>query len=275
MTTPPAAGSYLGVAPGVDLYYEVHGEGPPLVLLSGWTFSTEVFEHQISHFSRTHQVIAIDQRSHGRSTMAGSGNDYGTLGADLLALLEALDLRDVVVVGWSFGCLTTWSAVRQGALPRIRAVVSIDLSPKPLSTVDTDWVEGTLDDIAGAYNGYLSSPEGHRDFVAGYATELMIQRDLEPSELQWLIDQSTRTPTPIAAQLFASGMFSDYREEAALLDRSVPTLFVVAEHWAPTARAFLAEHCPSASIEVLGGHLMLWEHAERFNTVLEGFLATS
>lgn len=274
MSTPSAVGTYLGVSPGIDLYYEVHGEGPPLVLLSGWTFSTEVFEHQIAHFARTHQVIAVDQRSHGRSTMAGSGNDYGTLGADLLALLEALDLREVVVVGWSFGCLTTWSAVRHGALDRIRAVVSIDLSPKPLSTVDTDWVEGPLDDIAGAYNAYLTSPEGHRGFVTAYATEVMVQRDLEPTELQWLIDQSTRTPTPVAAQLFASGMLSDYREEAALLDRSVPTLFVVAEHWAPTASAFLAEHCPSARVEVLGGHLMFWEHAERFNAVLDDFLAT-
>jgi non-heme chloroperoxidase len=45
-------GAYLEVAPGVELYYEEHGAGSPLVFAPGWTFTTEVFEHQVAHFAR-------------------------------------------------------------------------------------------------------------------------------------------------------------------------------------------------------------------------------
>ena len=52
-------GSFFEVEPGVKLYYEVSGEGPPLVFVPGWTFSTDVFDHQIAHFSRTHRVVTF------------------------------------------------------------------------------------------------------------------------------------------------------------------------------------------------------------------------
>ncbi len=50
-------GSYLEVAPGVDIYYEDEGEGVPLVLIPGWTFTTKVFDHQFAAFSGSHRVI--------------------------------------------------------------------------------------------------------------------------------------------------------------------------------------------------------------------------
>lgn len=266
-------GHYLEVEPGVEVYYEDHGDGPPIVFVPGWTFSTEVFDRQVEHLAGRHRVIVVDQRSHGRSPVAGHGNNYGTLGADLVKLVEALELDQVVFVGWSFGALTNWSYLRHAGLDRVRAMVSVDLSPKPLSVVDTDWAEGPLDEIAGAYNEFLTTPAGHRAFVTYYAEEVMVQRDLEPAELAWLVDQSLRTPTPVAAQLFASGMFSDYRAEATKVDAERPTLHFVAEHWAPTATAFLATHCPRGEVRVLGGHLMFWEHAERFNEMLDEFVA--
>ncbi|MFA1820389.1 hypothetical protein ACDX78_09410 [Virgibacillus oceani] len=63
----------------------------------------------------------------------------------------------------------------------------------------------------------------------------MVQRELHNEELNWLVEQSLKTPYYIAANLFASGIFSDYLEEAASASKSVPTLTLVAEHWAETA----------------------------------------
>ena len=67
-------------------------------------------------------------------------------------------------------------------------------------------------------------------------------------------------------------MFSDYREEAKLLIEQVPTLTIAAEHWSETARSFMQRISPEARVEILGGHLMFWEHSDKFNEILEGFL---
>ncbi len=75
--------------------------------------------------------------------------------------------------------------------------------------------------------------------MAGYADQVMVQRDLTKEELFWLVDQSAKSPPWVAAALFASGMFSNYMAEAKLLDASLPSLNIIAEHWADTAVPFL------------------------------------
>ncbi|GAB4451502.1 MAG: hypothetical protein Kow0031_34040 [Anaerolineae bacterium] len=266
-------GSYVEVDPGIELYYEERGSGQPIIFIPGWTFTTEVFQHQLEHFGQSHRAITFDPRSHGRSTTTPHVNDYTTHGDDLAKLIAALELKDVVLVGWSFGCLNSWAYVRQAGLDNVKAVVSVDLSPKPLSTEPGDWVEGPLDEIAGAYNAFLRSPKGQRDFVEYYATQVMIQEQVEPAQLFWVIEQSLKTPYYVAAQLFASGMFSNYLEEAQLVDANVPALTICAEHWAETAVAFTNKHCPNTQTAVLGGHMMFWEHPAKFNQILDDFLA--
>jgi non-heme chloroperoxidase len=130
-------GKYIEVEPGVELYYEDYGQGTPLLFVPGWTFTGEVFEHQVAHFAATHRVIVVDPRGQGRSSVTLHGNDYATHGADLAKLIKALELRDVVLVGWSFGSLAAWGYVQQEGLAALKAMVGIDLSPKPLSTNPT------------------------------------------------------------------------------------------------------------------------------------------
>lgn len=272
MTT-ASPGTYLEVAPGVELYYEEHGAGPPIVFVPGWTFTTEVFEHQVAHFARSRRVIVVDPRSQGRSSKALHGNDYSTHGADLARLFEALELRDAVLVGWSTGTLDVLGYVQHAGTGALRAVVGIDMSPKPLSASAEDWVEGPLDEIAGAWRSFLRSPQGQRDFISYYATEVMVQRELSPAELDWIVRMSLTTPHYLASALFADAMFCDFSAELKALSEAVPTLYVIAEHWSQTAVAFLGRNFPQVKTEVLGGHMMFWEHAERFNAVVGEHLA--
>ena len=266
-------GKYIKIEPGVEIFVQDTGSGDPLVLIPGWTFTTEVFHKQIEHFQKTNRVIAIDPRSHGRSSVTLHGNDYVTHGADLAKVIDALELKDVTLIGWSFGCLTMWEYIRQYGTGNLKSLVFVDLSAKPLSVNhEQDWVEGPLDEIAAVYTQYLRDPEKQREFVTAYATDVMVQRELEEKELNWIVEQSAKTPHYIAAQLFASGMFSDYRQEARLASESVPTLTIVAEHWADTAKNFVAQHAPQSAVEVLGGHMMFWEHAEKFNQIIGQFL---
>jgi non-heme chloroperoxidase len=263
--------AYLTLEPGVELYYEEAGQGSPIVFIPGWTFNGTVFEHQVAHFSKTHRVITIDPRGQGRSTKTVHGVNYDTQGADVAKLIDALGLEDVVLVGWSTGSLTNLSYAKAAGTGKLKGVVGIDMSPKALSVDDTDWVEGPLDEIAGAFKTFLGSPQGQRDFISWYATEVMVQRELNEQELEWLVGQSAQTPYYIAALLFADAMYSDYREQATQVSEAVPTHYVVAEHWAETAVPFLNKNFPKITTSVLGGHLMFWEHSEKFNEILEKF----
>jgi len=266
-------GKYVEVEPGVNLFVQDIGNGDPIVFLPGFTFTGEIFEKQVEHFSKTNRVIVVDPRSHGRSSMVVHGNDYVTHGTDLAKVIQELGLTDVTLVGWSFGCLTIWEYIKQQGTDGLKAIILIDMSPKSLSiNHEDDWVEGPLDDIASIYNTALRSSDGQHEFMKAYTTGVMVQREVTEEELEWIVGQSMNTPTYIAQQLFASGMFSDYREQAKQASESVPTLTVVAEHWAETAKAFTLKISPKSVVEVLGGHLMFWEYSENFNTLVEKFL---
>lgn len=90
-----------------SLYYEVYGEAisgrRPLLLLHGGLTSIDVFFAQLPALSETRQVIAIDLRGQGRSTMGSSDFSYRLLASDVVAVLNALDVESVDVVGWSDG----------------------------------------------------------------------------------------------------------------------------------------------------------------------------
>lgn len=263
---------YVTVAPGVELHLWEKGEGKPLVFIPGLTFSGEIFKAQIEHFSANYRVVAIDPRGQGYSAKTVDGNDYLTHGRDLAALLDALELTDVVLIGWSTGNLDTWSYVQQFGRERLRGVVTIDMSPLPLSPDPTWWTEGTIEELSAAATQVLTSPEGTRAFFSEYATGIMIQHEMEPAELEYLLDISGRTPYWICRALFCDAIFSNFLETARDLGATFPSLMFIAEHWQDVAKPFVETQLPGYETYVMGGHLMFYEYPEKWNAVLEEFL---
>ncbi|MDR1731304.1 MAG: alpha/beta hydrolase [Synergistaceae bacterium] len=265
------SGKYVEIHPGIELYYEEVGEGTPLLLVPGWTFTTEVFAYQLEYFSKKYRVIALDPRSQGRSPVQQTGNNYERHAADLARFIKALGLRDIVLLGWSVGNHTVWKYVEQEGTAALKALVTIDMSPTSMSPNPENWTEGTFEELGGAYN-MLETTKGHRDFVEAYAREIMVQRKLSPAEMFWIIEQSTKTPTHIARELFASLLFSDCTKGAKTASESVPTLNFIAEHWSAKAEPFMTKLFPKTKNVIMGGHLLFWEHHEKFNKILEEFI---
>ena len=88
----------------VELYYEDWGQGRPVVLIHGWPLDHQMWEYQsVFLASRGLRVIAYDRRGFGKSSKPWTGYDYDTLADDLKALLDALELQDVTLVGFSMG----------------------------------------------------------------------------------------------------------------------------------------------------------------------------
>ena len=98
----PAAGNYIDVN-GIKIYYEIYGEGEPILLLHGNGGSIENFVYQIPELSKHFKVIAVDSRAQGRTTDSDSEITYALMASDMSELIDKLGLGKVNVVGWSDG----------------------------------------------------------------------------------------------------------------------------------------------------------------------------
>jgi pimeloyl-ACP methyl ester carboxylesterase len=88
----------------INLYYEDHGSGPAVVLLSGWPLDSRSWEPQLHALLEAgHRVITYDRRGFGQSDRPTTGYDFDTLARDLDTLLTELDLREITLVGFSLG----------------------------------------------------------------------------------------------------------------------------------------------------------------------------
>ena len=111
----------------VDLYYEDNGTGSPVVLLHGWPVDSRSWEPQLPALVQAgNRVITYDRRGFGRSSRPATGYDFDTLAADLDAVLTALDLRDVTLVGFSLGTGEVARYIGRYGTDRLRGAVMIE-----------------------------------------------------------------------------------------------------------------------------------------------------
>src|SRR5215467_15437274 len=88
----------------IDLYYEDHGSGKPVVLIHGWPLSGASWEKQTTALlAAGFRVITYDRRGFGQSSKAATGYDYDTLAADLNEVIEETDVDDAALFGFSMG----------------------------------------------------------------------------------------------------------------------------------------------------------------------------
>lgn len=264
---------YLKLEEGIEMHYVEKGAGDPLIFIPGLTFCAEIFHAQIDHFSKHYRVIAIDPRSQGLSTKTPHGNDYLTHGNDLAKVIDALDLNQVVLVGWSTGNLDTWAYIQQHGTEKVKAAVTIDMSPLPMSPDPDVWTEAGIEELRVVFSQILTNPENTRAFFSDYTKEVMLQQVAEQEQLEAILDLSARTPYYVCSALFSSAVFSDFTETAKNISETIPSLMFIAEHWAEVAEPFMNSRFPGTKTVVIGGHLMFYEYPERWNQVLEEFLA--
>src|SRR6202167_4937370 len=115
---------------GVDIYYEVHGDGPPLLLTHGYSSTSEMWNGQVEALSKHHKLVLWDMRGHGRSDYPSDPAAYSEAltVADMAALLDEVGAKQTIVGGLSLGGYMSLAFYR--AHPeRVRALLIIDTGP--------------------------------------------------------------------------------------------------------------------------------------------------
>jgi len=122
--------STITVKDGTTLYYKDWGEGPVVTFSHGWPLSSDAWDGQLFFLSQNgFRVVAHDRRGHGRSSQAWSGNDMNGYADDLAAVIEALDLKDVTLVGHSTGGGEVARYIGRHGTKRVAAAVLIAAVP--------------------------------------------------------------------------------------------------------------------------------------------------
>lgn len=264
----------------IELYYEDHGSGQPVVLIHGYPLDGSSWEKQAAALLEAgYRVITYDRRGFGKSSKPTEGYDYDTFAADLDTLLTSLDLNDAVLVGFSMGTgevgryLGTYGSARVA-----RAAFLGSLEPFLLKTDDNP--DGVPQDVfdglkeAATADRYAFFTEFFKNF---YNTDTFLgtpRLSQEAVDASWNLAASAGATASVAAQ---PTWLTDFRRDIPKID--VPALIVhgTADNILPidsTGRPF-AKSLPSAEyVEIEGApHGLLWTHAAEVNEALLGFLA--
>ena len=120
-------------------YYKIHGDGKPLFMLPGWTCSTKFWKYNVNELARHFQVVLMDMRGHGESEKVLHNHRISRYAMDVKNLLDALDLKDVTVLGWSMGASILWSYIELFGNYRIDSLICADQSPAQYVKPDWSW----------------------------------------------------------------------------------------------------------------------------------------
>jgi non-heme chloroperoxidase len=115
---------------GTEIYYKDWGKGPVVTFSHGWPLSSDAWDAQMLFLAQNgFRVVAHDRRGHGRSSQASSGNDMDGYADDLAAVIEALDLKDAMLVGHSTGGGEVARYIGRHGTKRVAKVVLIAAVP--------------------------------------------------------------------------------------------------------------------------------------------------
>ena len=263
----------------IELHYEDHGAGRPVVLIHGWPLSGRSWENQVPALvAAGYRVIAYDRRGFGNSSQPWGGYDYDTFAADLNALLEHLDVREATLVGFSMGGGEVVRYLGTYGSDRVAQAVLASAVPPYLYKSD-DNPDGGLDDdaIAGFQAGVKSDRLAFlNQFTTGFFS---VSGQLKVSEAQreYARDIAAFASPKGTLDCITAFARTDFRGDLEKV--TVPTLIIHGDSDAivpfEVSGKRSAESITDSDLVVIEGgpHGINASHAEEFNQALLAFLA--
>lgn len=265
-------------ADGIEIYYEDIGTGQPIVLIHGWPLSGAMWEYQVVPLVKAgFRCISYDRRGFGRSGKSSTSYDYATLGLDLAALIDTLELRDVTLVGFSMGGgevveYLTKHNVKQRVS---RAILVSAITPFMLQTIDNpdgvdpqvfeDMRNGLRDDRPGFLTGFTE-----KFFGVGMLTS--------PVSMPMLAAncEVAMTASPLATLACVTSFSStDFRAQCAEINVPVLIIHGDGDQTVPidVSGARAADLIPNAELEIYEGapHGLFYTHRHELSQDIAAF----
>jgi non-heme chloroperoxidase len=270
----------VGVENGTDIeiYYEDHGSGRPVVLIHGYPLNGRSWERQQPELlAAGYRAINYDRRGFGLSSQPTAGYDYDTFAADLRALLERLDLHDVILCGFSMGSGEVTRYLGTHGSARVQKAALFGAIP-PFLLKRADNPEGVdrqvFEDIKAAI--VRDRYAYFKDFLDNFYNVDVLAPD-RISEQAWQASFNVAAgASPYASYACVDTWLTDFRDDLGRID--VPTLVVHGTEDRILPIGATADRLPALIADVRlvrvegGPHNIGWTHPEEVNAALREFL---
>ncbi|MBO3749515.1 alpha/beta hydrolase [Streptosporangiaceae bacterium NEAU-GS5] len=263
---------------GINLYYEDHGNGQPVVLIHGYPLDGHSWERQVPVLlDAGYQVITYDRRGFGQSSQPTIGYDYDTFAADLNALIEHLDVRDAFLVGFSMGTGEVTRYLGQYGSERIRKAVLLGAIPPFLLKTDDnpEGVDGQVfEDIKSAIikDRYKYLESFLNDF---YNVDVLGGTRISDRAWQASFNVAAAA-SAYATYVCVDSWLTDFRDDLPNIDVPMLIMHGTADRILPFPNT--AERLPSLLKDAKlipvedGPHNIGWTHHDKVNPALLDFL---
>src|ERR1700730_8160426 len=262
----------------IELYYEDHGSGQPVVLIHGYPLNGTSWEKQVPVLLNAgHRVITYDRRGFGKSSQPTTGYNYDTFAEDLHQLVTQLDLHDFTLVGFSMGGGEVARYIgKYGSKSVSKAVIISGVPPYLLKTGDNP--EGldasifTATEKAVVADRYAFFTGFFKDF---YNTDLLLGKRVSEQAVQasWNVAVGS---SPTSSLACVPTWHEDFRKDLSRVDVATLVIHGDADRIVPieAAGSRTAKLIKGARLVAVkdGPHCVTWTHAEEVNRELVGFL---
>ena len=251
---------------GINLYYEIHGEGQPLLFIHGLGSSTRDWEFQVQEFAKSYKVITLDLRGHGQSDKPAGPYSMSMFAADTVGLLKGLGIDAPHVVGLSLGGGVAFQMAVDASLP-LKSLIIVNSTPELIVRTFkermTVWQRIAIVKLLGMRK--MGEVLSKRLFIKPE------QEDIRQMFVTRWAENDQRT------YLNAMRALVGWSVAARIGSISCPTLVIAADQdYSPLSvkEAYTAQ-IPGAQLAVIpdSRHATPVEHPQEFNLVLQKFLA--
>ena len=246
------------------------GAQPALVFIPGWSTGADIWRQQLDYFAPSYRVIAFDPRSQGESTKTTSGNTPETRAQDLHALLERLNVRRPVLIGWSQGVQDVAAYVERYGTKDLAGIVLVDAAV-------SDGADGMVARAqeAGAQFKMFAVYQAHqREYLSGMMRAI-ISKPQSDNATEQLVNTGMKTPPDIGVAMLIADMFGVNRSPA-FKKIDCPTLIIAAAKSDELARqeagAKQISHARFEKVEDTA-HAVLIDQPDRFDELLASFVS--
>ena len=218
---------YITSQDGAEIFYKDWGTGAPVVFSHGWPLNSDSWEAQMLHVaSNGFRAVAHDRRGHGRSTQTWDGNDMDTYADDLAALIDALDLRDVTIIGFSTGGGEVARYIGRHGTGRVAKAALVSAVPPFMLQTDDNPGGVPLEVFDGIRAGSLADrSQLYRDLADGpFFGNNRDGADVSQGMRDAFWRQGLQAGHRNAYESIAAFSATDFREDLAKFD--VPTLVI-------------------------------------------------
>jgi non-heme chloroperoxidase len=264
---------------GAQIFYKDWGSGPPVVFSHGWPLNADAWDEQLLFLaSNGYRAIAHDRRGHGRSSQTWNGNDMDTYADDLAALVEALNLRNVVHVGHSTGGGEVVRYLGRHGTKRAAKAILVDAVP-PLLVKSADNPEGVPMEVFDQGRAALATDRSqyYKDFSAPFYGANRPGSKVSQGIRDQFWRLSMQAGLAAAYQCIKAFSETDFREDLKKID--VPTLVIHGDddQVVPITAGGLrtAKMIKGAVLKVYKGapHGLMSTHQQQFNADLREFIS--